>query len=653
MALRKTKTKTKNMLSAMLSECYDNRSSSSDMISFDDSSESDDGAAMDHPSYMYYPYPQSSWYSNECAIDSSEESDAVDDEAALEDVLGDNDGDDGVTEMRTSRQTSQKPLNRSQSRVSDSSNSSTFTTSTSALSTTSTAETSPSPARESGPKPLHRRRQSRKSVPEHPSHHRLSTSSQSSNATIIARRKSFSHHGNRLVRKESSSTHNHMTIAPIAPTILKTTGVGNGWDGFGSGYGHQYRPSHLGDWMDGFGDDGYSDDGGAMRWYPGKWPSGDGNSSSDIETPVELVYVPPGGRYTGTSRYGNDDGDNEGLDKEYHHQEAYFSMDDASQQRRSTVSAQPVPVVVRTPASGVENDNSDHFAGPTFGFVQSPRRVSGSRSASRSEDSREEDTQRPSRSTSRSRTPSPIINETAAVIVPDRALTLSPTLLSPPLRGRTLSQQQEEHTSRGRSSKRTSPSSLSDRERSAQTSPFGSLSPDAPAIGLGAYGVYANGRIDRERVRERERGQVRKDRERGRERTERRLNHTHSSSSPGGSDVTDGTVSSPSLSISPPASTSGPSQKPREALMDVSYTTANSIMNGPAPESLQRQPPSPSSPTSPVSPLGPSTSTPARSSSIHTSKAIKEADGTFVGKAIGMMSSTGAYFGLWPTDSRT
>ncbi|KAF9269231.1 hypothetical protein L218DRAFT_832935, partial [Marasmius fiardii PR-910] len=97
-----------------------------------------------------------------------------------------------------------------------------------------------------------------------------------------------------------------VTIAPIAPTMLKTGGSLNfaypahspAWDGFGV---HPDTTSGYGEWMDGFGDDALSEDGafggpiGRYSGYIGYWRSSDSESPG---TPVELVYMPPpSGRY--------------------------------------------------------------------------------------------------------------------------------------------------------------------------------------------------------------------------------------------------------------------------------------------------------------------------------------------------------------------
>lgn len=261
-------------------------------------------------------------------------------------------------------------------------------------------------------------------------------------------------------------------------------------------------------------------------------------------------------------------------------------------------SSPSVPTVVLSDAQ--EEDAYDYFGGPDLGedFTRSRGRHPGRPAAgvrSSTDEGRkpihrssggfggEADNTRSrsrSRSMSRSRTPSPalspaVLDASASAVpvpvpVPGRKGTpstsppSSSSLLSPPLRGRgpTPSSQQELH-SRGRSSARTaSSSSWSDRERGSTSSPIGSLSPDGSGVVvvgssgsvnsgmgsggvgsgvLGAAGVYANGRADREK-------------ERGRERTGKRLsrvlgvaNGEAIGDEVGGAAVTSGLPSAPGL----------------------------------------------------------------------------------------------------------
>lgn len=658
--------------------------------SFDDSSDSSsDGADTDESPYLHYPYTQgsSSWYASESAIDSSDESDDVEPASVFED---DDDDLEVISDERGSRQSGHRQaVQRSHSKLSTSSSSS-ASTSASALSTSSTAETSPSPARDDEA-PLasrSRRRRSSKSAPETPLHHRLSTSSQSSNATIMARRKSFSFPSLGKKPRRRDALHEHVTIAPIAPTLLKVSGVGNAWDGFGSGYGRHHRPAHSGSWTDGFGDE-FSDDGEAFKWIPGAHHRSRRGDSSDDDRPVELVYVPEVGRFPSSDssehhRLISSDELDGGEDAEtvYQHEQAYFSLDHASQRALSakvilkSAKESSVPVVVRTPpvtTGDAEEDAYDYFAGPDLGedFVERSyrgRRKSGARSdSSRSSagNSQEElladASLSRSRSRSKSRTPSPV--EDAPPVDPPLSPTSSSTLLSPPLRNRTFFNSQEQPVARGRSSTRASSSSLSDRDRSSQSSPIGSLSPEGSAIGManGVYGVYANGRIDRERDKERV---PRKGRERGRERTERRLDHSISPDTLGTAPPLTGKEKSlsPSRVSSPQASASGTNVDLMQSCLPA--TPGNSpVITGFATPSIS-VPTKPDHPSSSSSPTHTHLSSPSVTTSVTTTSAVpdillarpkvtpKESEGSIVGKAVGMVSSAGQYLGLWPTDSR-
>lgn len=777
---------------------------------------------------MHHPYQQPNpWYAADSVIGSdSDESDLVYDENVFEDDDesdesnrqvsdikddDDEDVDDGIIEMRTSRHSMSKAPGqssaRSQSKMSNSSSSSTSTIN-SALSnhsgTSSTTDTSLSPARKDDDISQRQRRGSTRSDylpgPASPPqlHHRLSTSSQSSNATVIARKRSSNMGRRRPSAYLENHVHlNHVTIAPIAPTMLKTTGVGNAWDGFGSGYGHKHTPyssSAGGAWIDGFGDDGYSDDGSAPRWEYG---SGAGDAKrerrrstvgSDAGTPVELVYLPPIGRYAGmdvtsSSRWKrrkvskeqypvvddeldlDDEEEQNGDEKVYHHQEAYFS---ASGQDRFSESpgqipianAYPVPpraIIVQGESVGnngdeAEEDAYDYFGGPDLGedFLARPsysgRRKLDARTGSSGEMVRVpsgdlfSDGPRLSRSgsiasslsagsastrrhhRSRSRTPSPAISPSiSAPAAPSEPALIrtasfdrtasSSSLLSPPLRGRnSLLQQQPDSSSvsRGRSSTRTSSSSFSDRERSSHSSSLGSLSPEGSGIGIAgaaAYGVYAT----RDRERDKEREKARRGGERGRERTERLLSHSLSPDAlPGVNNadkekvkdpVSSSTASTASSSSSsktavpaPSTATKSPPQiggnitaastpvyipgtlDEEEKQRAIQPTPSNSPVvskkrrvataapkAASKPNSVKTSAPSSSHPPPPgptylTSPLGPSVS---MSSSPAVPKLVinrpssdspqgKEPEGNIVGRAVGIVSTAGAYLGFWP-----
>ncbi|KAF5351349.1 hypothetical protein D9758_008047 [Tetrapyrgos nigripes] len=279
-------------------------------------------------------------------------------------------------------------------------------------------------------------------------------------------------------RKSSSSNHSpsekdshHVTIAPIAPTVLKT---GNSsWDGFG--VHSPYQPGGASSWMESFGDEGYSDDGIGSKAYAVINNKLDSDNDG-INKPVELVYVPPTGRYGGSgygSRLGSpsnaspkagasnvdeleesktqkdSDANNvveesvENGDRVYRHHQSYFSLDDVHPESAGS----SVPIVVRTPPvvdrgggsdDEAEEDAYDYFAGPDLGGDYATKRTSlrrkhrassktdpasgegllrSSSSSSMSLENdpdremrhryRDEERQSRSRSRSRSRTPSP------------------------------------------------------------------------------------------------------------------------------------------------------------------------------------------------------------------------------------------------------
>ncbi|KAF7975461.1 hypothetical protein HWV62_9481 [Athelia sp. TMB] len=308
--------------------------------------------------------------------------------------------------------------------------------------------------------------------------------------------------GPALLRTPSSEKE-HMTIAPIAPTILKSRGVGNGAGDDDGGDEYDYPE----------GTEAHA------RWYTG------------TDAPVHLVYVPPLG-----SNYSMDTRAIDGGGEEvYRHREAYFSV--------GTGAAYEAAPAVPSPAPHEGGDAYDYFGGPDMGdvaFGARPREREGAgagagRYARRTPEvvingAREEGRARErsrSRSRSKSRTPSPaectaaepaLPPPTPSVAVP-RASVSSPTaashsasLLSPPDAGRGRSAAPVlENQPRGRSATR---GSTSDRERSSSrgtNSPLGSISPEgsAVAIAIGAFGVSANGRELNGRERGREWGSKR------------------------------------------------------------------------------------------------------------------------------------------------
>lgn len=165
--------------------------------------------------------------------------------------------DDGIIEMRPTshRHTPKKQGPRSHSKVST-------TSSSSSASTTSASTSSSSPSRGDD----------------------LNSTSTSRNPGLASRHASSTTHkpsrrAPPLIRRASDI---HVTIAPIAPTMLKTTGA----------------------WEEGFGDEGANSDDGLAIWSERMWGYSDGKgkrrgSASEEQisdgTPVELVYVPPFG----------------------------------------------------------------------------------------------------------------------------------------------------------------------------------------------------------------------------------------------------------------------------------------------------------------------------------------------------------------------
>ncbi|KAF9466142.1 hypothetical protein BDZ94DRAFT_1306520 [Collybia nuda] len=199
----------------------------------------------------------------------SDSCDGRDDDEPIEDVEDDT----------LHRRSPFRPANsaRSQSKVSTTSSSSTASTSTS-ISSASSASTSASSSSEA------RERRSSTST----------TSTYRPRITQPRRRRAPPLIRTPTTEREPTATQTHVTIAPIAPTILKTGGG-------------------VGEWVEGFGDEaGGSDDGlcgvaagiNGARWWTGvasvrsEIKDGEdemGGESRESGTPVELVYVPPFG----------------------------------------------------------------------------------------------------------------------------------------------------------------------------------------------------------------------------------------------------------------------------------------------------------------------------------------------------------------------
>ncbi|KAJ3743663.1 hypothetical protein DFH05DRAFT_1525965 [Lentinula detonsa] len=653
------------------------------------------------------------WGLNECAISTDSESDA--DQMPVESACDDDDDDEGVIQMRSRRDSFDNKNNarlRSTSKVSNSSSSSSASS--------GDYSSSASSNRKNIIPNIRRRRRS--DGPKHISLPRKGSSSLARNSSSTAL---------------SSSEKEMVSIAPIAPTILKT-GSQTTWDGFGihsvqSPYG--LPPA----WSEGFGDD-FSDDGGNMHVGPGGAKLYFGHSSESQEsTPVGLVYMPPAtSRYSsarlpransntsldseaevelredinqkdaddlhGDKNVGSEkDERSETGDKMFHHREAYLSIG-SDKEGVLGVRSSSVPIVVRTPPAVqlvhgnpdddgdlAEEDAYDYFGGPDLGedfalrkTTSSARRkpprpaVSSQVTIEGANKSQAVDIERQSRSRSRSRTPSPSYvsqSSTSAISVPAQAEHISSSssssaLLSPPQPGRELITAESPSTSRGRPSRTSSTFSDRSRSHSNHSSPLGSLSPE----GIGsAYSANGRGGGDRERDRERSnRGGGR-----GRERTERRLTHSVSpdaveSVSSLGPDAPSSVCSSSSGSQTVVAqqpesseSVSTVDHYSAEASRSLHPTPANSPvismssaahaiaqMNGKSPISI----PDPHVTSPRLSYPTDATTEPANgivslpSSSSDASLSIggsSDGGASVVGKAVGMVSSAGAYLGFW------
>ena len=201
------------------------------------------------------------------------------------------DDDDGIIEIRSSshrNQSKTKSFFRSQSKVSTASSSSSTSTTTNSSTSTSDA-TSPSGS-------LSPCRSNRRPSP-------------SSSSTATARRSGSSTYrpSNTYTPRQgqppppllrSPSEHVHFTIAPIAPTILKTTGVWS--EGFGDEEGNEdefgsWDPKGLWSGQDtaGNGKRGKGKTAGLYGSFGMVGGESDKEGQSSEGTPVELVYVPP------------------------------------------------------------------------------------------------------------------------------------------------------------------------------------------------------------------------------------------------------------------------------------------------------------------------------------------------------------------------
>ncbi|KAF8809512.1 hypothetical protein BYT27DRAFT_7136157 [Phlegmacium glaucopus] len=236
----------------------------------------------------------------------------------------DEDEDDGVIEMRSSshrNHTKTKLSVRSQSKVSTaSSSSSTSTASTSSTNSSHASTDTTSPAGSLSPSRIHRKTSSSSSTAT-PRRNSSSTYRPSVNSYTTRR-------GQPPPFIRTPSEHVHFTIAPIAPAILKTTGVwseslgdeGGSDDGFGSWNtkGTWFRQ----DTSAGNGKKGKSK---ATELYEsfGMCGGSDKEGQSSDGTSVELVYVPPfRSNYSlGMGRMGDDDDDGDGRYEEDEYKE--------------------------------------------------------------------------------------------------------------------------------------------------------------------------------------------------------------------------------------------------------------------------------------------------------------------------------------------
>ena len=573
------------------------------------------------------------------------------------------------------------------------------------------------------------------------------------------------------VRRTHSSDREHVTIAPIAPTTLKTTGAGE-------------RTV----WGDSFGDDyNYSDDN-DTRWYPGERQ----HTSSSEHTPVELVYVPPLGSsyhlhaepegiYSLNGRHYDEDADDTlvlppsaaaaasrahayarpavqtGDREEFESAYDYFGGPDFGDEfsRTRTASTREREEVARRGRSEGSASVSDNMAEGEGGRemlrfahggaasvtggrspAELPEVVLNGRSGVVADSSSPLDTQARMRILSRlgsgrrTRTPSPIEFSSPSDPTParvagigradphptDEGLSLAvpvspghgnrpvlhprsasysppPALLPAPTRGRSglpksasalalgADAVQERGRGRGRSSTRSSPS-VSDRERDRYGgSPMGSLSPE----GLGGLGgargyAYAGGR-DMEREKEKERDRERTG-GRGRERTSRRVGANPSPE--------DASMNSRSRDSSASPAVSAANGNARPVCLDLAKDRVNGVALNAATATFQREAEvhrswnptpvnspitdtfgkSPFSATSP--PVSPTTrmittaivSTPlaatSPSSKMYSPNGVLRGtgrqannaelhleNGTLVSRAVGIVSSAGAYLGLW------
>ena len=503
-------------------------------------------------------------------------------------VDDDDDEDDDIIEMRSSshrNHTNPKSLFRSQSKVSTASSSSSTST---ASTTTTDSSASSSHASTDTTSPAGSLSPCRTNRKPSPSSSSTATARRSSSSTYRPSNTYTTRRGQPVPSLMRTPEQVHFTIAPIAPTILKTTGVWS--EGFGDEEGNE---DEFGSWdtkglwpgQDTYAGNGKKGKGKIAGLYGsfGLVGESDKEGQSSDGTPVELVYVPPF-----ESNYSLGIGDDDGSE-EYKEPEEYRDAIGRTRVHQNGVTVAltdgngPSTLSPSGPVSSRGSSRTRHhqwssteeeygcyaFGGPDLGedyyyarrsdqghdgvfpslsSVSPPDggRLSTSGSDRQRERERErrtvvqggEERQSRARSRSQSRTPSPaFISSTAptptvsngqvssgrkkcsASATPSAAAgPMTNDFLSPPVqRGRAVTPSQSQSQllsqpqSRGRSSTRTA-SSSSSWDREVGNSPMVNLSFD----GL----VRAGGRErEKEKERESERGRER----RGRERTSEKM----------------------------------------------------------------------------------------------------------------------------------
>ena len=559
----------------------------------------------------------------------------------------------------------------------------------------------------------------------------------------------------------SPSEQVHFTIAPIAPTILKTTGVWS--EGFGDEEGND---DEFGSWdTKGLwsGQDAYAGNGkkgkGKTAGLYGSFGLVGGESDKEGQssdgTPVELVYVPPF-----ESNYSLGMGDDGGFEEYKEPEECRDVIGRKAQVYQTGVTRSvgftnsnetSILSPSTSPSGPISNRGGSRtghrrwssteveygcyaFGGPDLGedYYYSRRSDQeydgefplpslsaaalggGGLSISGSERQRErerergmvvqggEERQSRSRSRSQSRTPSPAFTSSPVSTVPTptapngqvsrkrssstsaaasaAAGSMTNDLLFPPVqRGRTLTPQSQsllsQPQSRGRSSTRTTSSSSSwDREgNSSVGSPIGSLSIDGS--------VRAGGREkEKEKDREIERGRER----RGRERTSEKVlagSEIETAISSGGRtgsgsgtrtirEVGDANKIVPDSKISSTTSSCSSSTStvmglpPSDAIgVDIRSELPPSIL----PPKLRPPPLIPPPPllakpstsftavssSSPASPIINTFATTTSNKGLASPTTTSSGEHTIVGKAVDIVSSAGAFLGLWHHSSKS